>query len=89
MKLSLVIPCYNEEENVLLIHDRIESLFLDFCEYEMIFINDGSNDKTLENLKKIAKSSKCHVKIIDFSRNFGKELQYMLVLKKQKENLCL
>ncbi len=84
MKLSLVIPCYNEEENVLLIHDRIESLFLDFCEYEMIFINDGSNDKTLENLKKIAKSSKCHVKIIDFSRNFGKEAAIYAGLKEAK-----
>jgi len=71
INISIVIPTYNEEEN-------IHSLYLELCEvfkstsrgYEIIFINDASRDRTLEELKKIAKKDK-KVKVIDFVRNFG------------------
>ena len=74
MKLSLVVPCYNEAENVSRFQDAVLSAF-DDCEYdyEIIFINDGSRDATLHNLKKMHAAQKCPVKVISFSRNFGKE----------------
>ena len=74
MKLSLVVPCYNEAENVALFHDAVMAAFRD-CgyDYEIIFVDDGSRDATLHNLKKIFAAQKCPVKVISFSRNFGKE----------------
>ena len=74
MKLSLVVPCYNEAENVFLFQDAVIAAF-DGCgyDYEIIFINDGSTDPTLHNLKKIHACQKCPVKVISFARNFGKE----------------
>ena len=74
MKLSLVVPCYNEAENVAVFQDTVISAF-DGCgyDYEIVFVNDGSKDATLHNLKKIFREQKCPVKVISFSRNFGKE----------------
>lgn len=74
MKLSLVVPCYNEAENVAAFQDAVIQAF-DGCgyDYEIIFVNDGSRDATLHNLKKIYAAQKCPVKVISFSRNFGKE----------------
>ena len=74
MKLSLIVPCYNEAENVQAFQDAVIAAF-DGCgyDYEIIFVNDGSRDATLHNLKKIHKAQKCPVKVISFSRNFGKE----------------
>lgn len=74
MKLSLVVPCYNEAENVVPFQDAVISAF-DGCgyDYEIIFVNDGSKDATLHNLRKIFKAQKCPVKVVSFSRNFGKE----------------
>lgn len=74
MNLSLVVPCYNEEENVELFYDEVIQSFKSLkIKYEIIFINDGSKDQTILKLKKIAKTSKENIKVIDFSRNFGKE----------------
>lgn len=70
--ISVVIPCFNEEGNVKLIYDRLVEV-LDYSNLELIFVNDGSTDKTLENLEKIVKESKPKIKVINFSRNFGKE----------------
>lgn len=74
MKLSLVVPCYNEAENVAPFQAAVISAF-EGCgyDYEIVFINDGSKDATLHNLKKIHSEQKCPVKVISFSRNFGKE----------------
>ena len=74
MKLSLVVPCYNEAENVAAFQEAVIGAFAG-CgyEYEIIFVNDGSKDATLHNLKKLFKEQKCPVKVISFSRNFGKE----------------
>lgn len=74
MKLSLVVPCYNEAENVAAFQDAVICAF-EGCgyDYEIVFVNDGSKDATLHNLKKIFKEQKCPVKVISFSRNFGKE----------------
>ena len=74
MKLSLVVPCYNEAENVAAFQDAVIGAFEGSgYDYEIIFVNDGSRDATLHNLKKIHAAQKCPVKVISFSRNFGKE----------------
>ena len=74
MKLSLVAPCYHEAENVAAFQDAVIQAF-DGCgyDYEIVFVDDGSRDATLHNLKKIYAAQKCPVKVISFSRNFGKE----------------
>ncbi len=74
MNLSLVVPCYNEAENVAAFQDAVISAF-DGCgyDYEIVFVNDGSKDATAHNLKKLFKAQRCPVKVISFSRNFGKE----------------
>ena len=74
MKLSLVVPCYNEAENVFMFQDAVITAF-DGCgyDYEIVFVNDGSRDATLHNLKKIFEAQRCPVKVVSFSRNFGKE----------------
>ncbi len=74
MKLSLIVPCYNEAENVFAFQQAVMQAF-DGCgyDYEIVFINDGSKDATLHNLKKIHSAQACPVKVISFSRNFGKE----------------
>ena len=73
-KLSLVVPCYNEGENVIPFHEAVLDAFRD-CGYsiEIIYVDDGSRDATLHNLKKIYARQDCQVKIVSFSRNFGKE----------------
>ena len=74
MKLSLVVPCYNEAENVQSFQDAVISAF-EGCgyDYEIVFVDDGSRDATLHNLKKLHAKQACPVKVISFSRNFGKE----------------
>ena len=74
MRLSLVVPCYNEAENVAAFQAAAMQAF-DGCgyDYEIVFIDDGSKDSTLSELKKLYAEQKCPVKVISFSRNFGKE----------------
>ena len=74
MKLSLVVPCFNEAENVKAFQDATIQAFSG-CgyDYEIIFVDDGSKDATLHNLRKIYNAQQCPVKVISFSRNFGKE----------------
>ena len=74
MKLSLIVPCYNEAENVAAFQEAVITAF-EGCNYayEIIFVDDGSKDATLHNLKKLHKDQKCPVTVVSFSRNFGKE----------------
>lgn len=74
MKLSLVVPCYNEQDNVAVFLEETMAAF-DGCgyDYEIVFVNDGSRDNTLSELRKLFKAQKCPVKVVSFSRNFGKE----------------
>lgn len=74
-KISLVIPCYNEEATVKLFYDTVEKELKPIknkYSLEYVFVDDGSKDKTLENLIAL-KRKKRNVHIISFSRNFGKE----------------
>jgi dolichol-phosphate mannosyltransferase len=68
--ISVVIPCFNEEKNIELIYDKLmATLPDDFC-FEIIFVDDGSSDKTLDKIVSIAARDK-QIKYISFSRNFG------------------
>lgn len=68
--LSIVIPVYNEEENITFLYDAILSAVSGLCAYEIVFVDDGSSDGTLNQIKKLAGSGK-QVYFISFSRNFG------------------
>jgi len=71
---SVVIPVFNEEENLELLHRRLSKVLENLCQdYEIIFVDDGSADKSLEIIKKLRKINE-RVKIISFSRNFGHQI---------------
>jgi polyisoprenyl-phosphate glycosyltransferase len=74
--ISLIIPCYNEEQNVAQAHTHItkfwKTLKYDF-DYELVFVDDGSRDNTVIEIEKLAKKDN-QVKLVQFSRNFGKEI---------------
>lgn len=73
MKISVVVPCYNEEESVGLFYKEMSSVAEKMeYEFEYIFVNDGSKDNTLEILMELSSRDE-RVKYISFSRNFGKE----------------
>ncbi len=70
MKYSVVIPAYNEEAVLHLSYERLKKVMDTLGDYELIFVNDGSRDDTLKQLRQIAAEDKC-VKVLSFSRNFG------------------
>ncbi len=69
MKLDIIVPCYNENENIILFYDEVQKNLSKF-DYRIIFVNDGSRDDTLLRIKELNDDK---VKYISFSRNFGKE----------------
>ena len=73
-KISVVVPCYNEEESLPLFYEEVCRVAkeMKYVEFEFLFINDGSKDSTLSILRDFAKKDK-RVRYISFSRNFGKE----------------
>ncbi|MGL9904418.1 glycosyl transferase [Enterococcus sp. DIV0802c] len=71
MKVSIVVPCYNEEKTVPLFFNEVEK-FKGIHEFEYLFIDDGSRDNTLQAIKALANDHE-YVRFISFSRNFGKE----------------
>ena len=83
--VSIVVPCYNEEETINLFYERITDVINSLSNYsfEIIFINDGSKDNTLKNIKSLA-ANDTMIKYISFSRNFGKESALYAGLKKSK-----
>lgn len=84
MKLSLVVPCYNEEGNVPLFYDAVKKDFEGSgIDYELVFVNDGSRDGTFRELKKLCDGD-IPVKIVNFSRNFGKESAMYAGLKESE-----
>ena len=77
-KISIVVPCYNEQEVLPLFYIEIQKVMQQIqeehadTEFELLFINDGSRDGTLAKLRELAKQDE-RVRYISFSRNFGKE----------------
>lgn len=73
MKISLIVPCFNEEEALPLFYKEVTSVLNTMqCAYEILFVNDGSRDETLSILKGFAEKDE-HVTYLSLSRNFGKE----------------
>lgn len=73
MKVSIIIPCYNEEAVLPIFYKAISDVFAKMhCDYELVFVDDGSKDQTLNLLKKFADADE-HIRYLSFSRNFGKE----------------
>ncbi len=74
-KVSIIIPAYNEEETLPLLYERLKKLMdsIDNYEFEILFINDGSKDKTLEIIKMLRAQDK-RINYVNLSRNFGKEI---------------
>jgi glycosyltransferase involved in cell wall biosynthesis len=74
MRLSIVVPCYNEEAVIELFDVRIrETLSALSVDYELCYVDDGSSDKTLERLRALAENREASTRYVSFSRNFGKE----------------
>ena len=73
-KISIIVPCYNEEESIPLFYKEISKVIkkMKNVDFELLFINDGSRDNSLKEIKELSKTNK-EVKYISFSRNFGKE----------------
>lgn len=72
--VSLVVPCYNEEESLPYFWEQTSAVMqkMDYLDFEVIFVDDGSRDRTLPVLRKLAQQDP-RVKYLSFSRNFGKE----------------
>ena len=74
MKISAIIPSYNEQENVGLMYERMSKVLSKISDdYEIIYVNDCSRDETLLRIKALAEKDK-HVKYVSFSRNFGHQI---------------
>ena len=72
-KISIIVPCYNEQEALPFFYEEIIRVFSEMeYEYEVLFINDGSKDDTLKLLQEFASKNE-NIKYFSFSRNFGKE----------------
>ena len=73
MDISIVIPLFNEEESLPELHRRLTAVLSGLGkDYEIIFVDDGSTDRSLEVLERICREDKAHVNIRSFRRNFGK-----------------
>ena len=81
-KISIIVPCYNEEESIPLFYKEIIKVAkrLDKYKFEYIFVDDGSKDDTLKVIKELNIKDK-NVRFISFSRNFGKEAAMMAGLE--------
>lgn len=73
-KVTIIIPAYNEEASLPFLYERIEKLInsIDNYEFEILFVNDGSKDKTIELIKEYREKDN-RISYVDFARNFGKE----------------
>ncbi len=70
MRYSVIVPAFNEQEVLPLSYPRLKAVMDKLGDYELIFVNDGSRDNTLKQLKELAEQDE-HVRVISFSRNFG------------------
>ncbi len=89
-KISVIVPCYNEQESIPVFYKEVKNVLetIKNVDYEIIFIDDGSKDHTLDILKELSqKEGSCHY--ISFSRNFGKEAGMYAGLKKASGEYCV
>jgi len=80
-KISIIVPCFNEEEVLQIFYDKITEISAGIdADFEFLFVDDGSKDKTLDILREFSQNDE-RVKYISFSRNFGKEAALYAGLK--------
>ena len=87
-KISIIVPCYNEESSLPIFYKEISKISKEMNEvtFEFLFINDGSKDKTLEILRELAKEKKIvELNIYHFLEILEKKLECMRDLKMQQE----
>jgi glycosyltransferase involved in cell wall biosynthesis len=86
--LSIIVPCYNEEESLPLFVKEVEKIAVNIeHQLEYIFVNDGSKDQTLQVLRKLHKEIPDKIRYISFSKNFGKEAGLYAGLQAAKGDL--
>ena len=89
-KISVIVSCYNEENALPLFYEEMERVrkqdFENIAEFEYIFVNDGSKDNTLNEIKELRQNDS-KVRYISFSRNFGKEAAMLAGLEASTGNL--
>lgn len=82
MLLSVIVPCFNEEGNIDLFYEEAVAALGDLMpETELIFVNDGSRDTTLQKLRDLCARAQYRVRVVSFSRNFGKEAALLAGLR--------
>jgi len=87
MKISIIIPAYNEEDNIIELNKKLTNTLKEL-DYELLYIDDGSKDKTLEKIKEISTNDK--IKYISFSKNFGKDAAIYAGLKNSNgDYICI
>jgi polyisoprenyl-phosphate glycosyltransferase len=87
--ISIIIPIYNEEKNIPILYDKLNNIAKDFeFSFEFIFVNDGSQDRSMAELRKL-EALDLRVSVIDFSRNFGKEIATTAGINNCKGDACI
>lgn len=89
--LSVIVPCYNEEENIRDFYDELfRNTFFEEkeIEVEVIYVDDGSTDKTVQEIRKLH-GEDARVHLLSFSRNFGKEAAIYAGLQKSRGDLVV
>ncbi len=88
--ISLIVPCYNEEKNVSSAHKQIKTYIdkIEGIDYEIVFIDDGSSDNTILEIEK-AQSIDPNVRLVEFSRNFGKEIATTAGINECSGDCCI
>lgn len=89
-KISIIVPCYNEEASLPLFHKETTKVLagMEDIQYEIIFVDDGSNDDTVEIMKQLSDEDS-HCRYVVFSRNFGKEAGMYAGLKESEGDFCV
>ena len=86
VRLSLVVPCYNEQESLPVFYREATDVISRMgISYELLLVNDGSSDGTIEIIRELVRKDPC-VAYLTFSRNFGKEAAMYAGLKNAREN---
>lgn len=92
MEISLIVPCFNEEDNIFAFFAETEKVFSKINKsYQYVFINDGSTDETKKKLEELFEQNpQNNIVVVNFSRNFGKESAIFAGLKNcTGDNICI
>ena len=89
-KISVIVPCYNEEESLPLFYNETSKVLMSIegTDYEILFVDDGSSDRTLKMIKDLC-GRDSRVRYVAFSRNFGKEAGMYAGLKESRGDFCV